>query len=46
MWRILILVNFRPMGISFHAAVVFGLGKDLLFKSVLRRGGCLSGKSI
>ena len=33
-------------GISFHAVVVFGLGKDLLFKSVLRRGGCLSGKSI
>ena len=22
-------------GISFHAVVVFGLGKDLLFKSVL-----------
>ena len=26
-------------GISFHAAVVFGLGKDLLFKSVL--GHCV-----
>ena len=24
-------------GISFHAVVVFGLGKDLLFKSVLGR---------
>ena len=27
-------------GISFHAVVVFGLGKDLLFKSVL--GRCVS----
>ena len=26
-------------GISFHAVVVFGLGKDLLFKSVLGRCG-------
>ena len=26
-------------GISFHAAVVFGLGKDLLYKSVLGRCG-------
>ena len=26
-------------GISFHAVVVFGLGKDLLFKSVL--GHCV-----
>ena len=24
------------MGISFHAVVVFGLGKNLLFKSVLK----------
>ena len=24
-------------GISFHAVVVFGLGKDILFKSVLGR---------
>ena len=28
---ILILADFRPMGISFHAMVVFGLGKDLFF---------------
>ena len=27
------------LGISFHAVVVFGLGKDLLFKSVL--GHCV-----
>ena len=26
-------------GISFHAMVVFGLGKNLLFKSVLGRCG-------
>ena len=32
-WRISILANFR--GINFHAVVVFGLSKDLLFKSVL-----------
>ena len=31
----LILADFRPMGISFHAVVVFGLGYNLLFKSVL-----------
>ena len=30
-----ILADFRLMGISFHAAVVFGLGKDFLFKSAL-----------
>ena len=36
MWGISILADFKPMGyISFHAAVVFGLGKTLLFKSVL-----------
>ena len=28
-------------GISFHAVVVFGQGKDLLFKSVLGRCGSL-----
>ena len=28
-------------GISFHAVVVFGLGKNLLFKSVLGRCGVL-----
>ena len=41
MCRILILADIRPMlwGISFHAVVVFGLGKDLLFKSVL--GHCV-----
>ena len=26
-----------PLGISFHAVVVFGLGKNLLFKSILGR---------
>jgi hypothetical protein len=26
------------LGIDFHAVVVFGLGKDLLFKSVLGHG--------
>ena len=25
------------LGISFHAVIVFGLGKNLLFKSVLRQ---------
>ena len=37
MWGISILANFRPM--SFYFVVVFGLGKDLLFKSVL--GHCV-----
>ena len=36
MCRILILADIRPMGKSFHAVVVFGLGKNLLFKSTLR----------
>ena len=31
------LVILDLWGISFHAAVVFGLGKDLSFKSVLGR---------
>ena len=36
MWGNSILADFRPIGyISFHAAVVFGLGKDFLFKSTL-----------
>ena len=36
MWGISILADFRPMWcISFHAVVVFGVGKNLLFKSVL-----------
>ena len=35
MCRILILADIRP--ISFHAVVVFGLGKNLLFKSILGR---------
>ena len=39
MWGISILVDFRPMGISFHAVIVFGLGKNLLFKSVLGHCG-------
>ena len=37
MCRILILADIRPMGISFHAVLVFGLGKNLLFKSILGR---------
>ena len=37
MCRILILADIRPMGISFHALVIFGLGKNLLFKSILGR---------
>ena len=41
MWGILILADFRPMGISFHAVVVFGLGKNLLFESTLGRCGYL-----
>ena len=33
-------------GISFHAVVVFGLGKNLLFKSILGRCGLeLKGKA-
>ena len=34
-----ILADFRHMGVSFHAAVVFGLGKDFMFKSTL--GHCV-----
>ena len=39
MWGISILADFRPWGISFHAVVVFALGKNLLFKSVLGHCG-------
>ena len=41
MWGISILADFRPMGykLACSAVVVFGLGKDLLFKSVLERCG-------
>ena len=39
MWGISILADFRPMGIRFHALVVFGLSKDLLFESVLGHCG-------
>ena len=42
MWGISILADFRPMGIRFHAVVVFVLGKNLLFKSVLGRCVLLS----
>ena len=44
MWMISNLADIRPMGymgISFHAMVVFGLGKNLLFNSVLGRCGYL-----
>ena len=39
MWGILILADFRPMGykLSCYAMAVFGLGKNLLFKSFLGR---------
>ena len=36
---VLILADIRPIGISFHAVVIFGLGKNLLFKSILGRCG-------
>ena len=39
MWGISIPADFRPMGISFHAVVVFGIGKNLLFKFILGRCG-------
>ena len=35
MWGISILADLDLCGISFHAVVVFGLGKNILFKSVL-----------
>jgi hypothetical protein len=35
MWGILILADIRPMG--YNAVVVFGLGKNLLFESVIGR---------
>ena len=34
-----LLLILDPWGISFHAVVVYGLGKNLLVKSVLRRCG-------
>ena len=39
MWGFQLLLILDPWGISFHAIVVFGLGKNLLFKSVL--GHCV-----
>ena len=44
MWGISILADFRPMDISFHAVVVFALGKNLLFKFAL--GHCECGLQI
>ena len=35
MWGFQFLLNLDLWGISFHAAVVFGLGKDFLFKYAL-----------
>ena len=35
MWGFQFLLILDIWGISFHAVVVFGLGKNLLFKSVL-----------
>ena len=37
LWGILILADIRPMGISFYGVVVFGQGKNILFKSMLGR---------
>ena len=42
MCRIFILADIRP--ISFHAVVVFGLGKNLLFKYIL--GRCVFGGKV
>ena len=39
MWGISILADLRPIGTSFPAVIVFGLGKNLLFKSVLGHCG-------
>ena len=39
MWEISILADLNLWNISFHAVVVFGLGKNLLFKSVLGHCG-------
>ena len=39
MWGISILVILDLWGISFPAVVVFGLGKNFLFKSVLGHYG-------
>ena len=36
MWGISILADFRPGLAGFHAVVFLGLGKNLLFRSVLR----------
>ena len=41
MWGVLILAEFRISG--FPAVIVFGLVKDILFKSILRRCEFLSG---
>ena len=35
MCGISILTDLRPLGVSFHAVVVFGLGKNLLIKAAL-----------
>ena len=35
MWRISIHHDFDALGVPFHPVVVIGLGKNLLFKSVL-----------
>ena len=37
MCRIFTLADIRPMEYGFPAVVVFGLGKDFLFKSILGR---------
>ena len=39
MWGISIFADLDLWGISFHAVIVFGLGKNLLFKYVL--GHCV-----
>ena len=39
MWGISILADFRPVGCKLYDVVVFGLGKNFLFKSAL--GHCV-----
>ena len=40
-WRISIHRDFDSLGVPFHPVVVIGLGKNLLFKSVLEHCDCL-----
>jgi hypothetical protein len=44
LWGFQFLVILDLYGINFHAVLVFGLGKDLLFKSIL--GYCVEASHI